>query len=57
MKTAELVLELIMSLPAKDQEMIHNSLMGSKEKKSPEEDFGDDPMVDELDSLYKKAWL
>ena len=57
MKTAEIVLELIMSLPAKDQEMIHNSLMGSKKNKAPEGDFEDDPMVDELDSLYKKAWL
>lgn len=57
MSTAEIVLELIMSLPAKDQEMIHNSLMGSKENKAPEGDFEDDPMVDELDSLYKKAWL
>jgi len=34
MSTPELIVELIMSLPEKDQKMIHDSLMGETTKES-----------------------
>ena len=58
MSTPEIIVELIMSLPEKDQKMIHDSLMMETNKEwKGGKDFDSDPMVDELDALYAKAWL